>query len=149
MTRTINSTPPSGSLRMHTKASQPRTSSNATFKELFGAGLKTGVQASGTALGHMIRPIPGGAALAASINDAALSLDSRSSGPGLANSSAMSAGLSGDSDTNSLQDDLVRKNQDMLDQQMRVAHITTIYNAKSNLIKALFDVLKTIGSNIR
>lgn len=152
MTHTINTTPPSGALRMHMKTSQPKTSTNSTFQQQFGKGLKVGVQAGSNAVGNIIRPLPGGAALAASVSDMASNLDNSRIGGGLNPSSSVGGGvgsLSTDGDTNGLQDDLVKRNQDMLDQQMRVSHITTIYNAKSNLIKALFDVLKTIGSNIR
>ncbi len=149
MPNTISNSPASGSLRIHTKASQPRTSSNQSFQDKFRSGLRSGVDLTNSAVRQVVRPIPGSAALSASLSDAAMSLDGPSKLNSLGSSSIASSSTSPDGDINSLQDEMVKRNQDMLEQQMRVSQITTFYNAKSNLLKALFDVLKTIGSNIR
>lgn len=147
MSNTINNNPASGSLRVHTKASQPRTSSNQSFQDKFRSGLRSGIDLTNTAAKQVIRPIPGSAALSASLSSAASSLDG---GSRLSTVSPSSSGApSIDGDINSLQDEMVRKNHDMLEQQMKISHITTVYNMESNLIKAMFDVLKTIGSNVR
>jgi hypothetical protein len=147
MSNTISNSPASGSLRIHTKASQPRTSSNQSFQDKFRSGLRSGIDLTNSAVRQVVRPIPGSAALSASLSDAASNLDGSSRLSSVASTSASSSSLDGD--VNSLQDEMVKKNHDMLEQQMRVSQITTLYNMESNLIKAMFDVLKTIGSNIR
>lgn len=137
-----------GSIRINTRASQPRTSSNSSFQDKFRAGLSTGVNATNSALQHVIRPIPGSAALTATLSNAAANLNSPSS---LNNTSAGGAPgtLSLDGDMGSLQDEMLRSNNEMLDTQMRVLHATTSINTRSHIVKAMYDTLKTIGSNIR
>ncbi|MCA9507353.1 MAG: hypothetical protein KC505_02900 [Myxococcales bacterium] len=147
-TNSINNSSAGGSLRVHTKASQPRTSSNLSFQDKFRSGLRSGIDFGNNAIRQVIRPIPGSAALSASISDAASALGSASRLGG-GHSSASPGVPPIDGDIDSLQDEMVRKNHDMLEQQMKISHITTVYNMESNLIKAMFDVLKTIGSNVR
>jgi len=135
-----------GAIRVNTHASQPRTSSNATFQEQFRSGLKNGIDVTNNALRQVAKPIAGMPALSAAISDAALNL---TSGPGL-NSAATSAnnGIL-DGDINSLEDTMRINNEDLLLKQMRVAEITTSYSTRSNILKAFFDALKAIGTNIR
>jgi hypothetical protein len=138
---------PLGSVRINTTTSQPRTSSNNTFQEHFRSGIGSGLNLANSALKQIAKPIPGGAALSASLSDAARSLSINNKFEG--GLSASSANIAPDSDPASLQDEMLRTNEDMLEQQMRVAQITTSYSTRSYILKALFDALKTIGSNIR
>jgi hypothetical protein len=143
----INSIGSNGSLRIHTRASQPRSSSNETFQEQFRSGIKNGIDLTNSALRQVAKPIPGSAALSASLSDAARNLGGASK---LDTSiSANSASSTLDGDPASLQDEMLRNNQDMLEQQMRVSQITTSFSTRSYILKAMFDALKTIGSNIR
>lgn len=137
---------PLGSLRVNTSTSQPRTSSNYTFQEHFKNGISGGLNLANSALKQIAKPIPGSAALSASLSDAArsLSIDNNKF-----DNSVASNNISLDSDPSSLQDEMLRTNEDMLQQQMRVAQITTSYSTRSYIMKALFDALKTIGANIR
>jgi hypothetical protein len=134
-----------GSLRINTSTSQPRTSSNRTSPEQFRNVISQGIDVTGTALRHIAKPIPGSAALSASLNDAARSLagSSRleSSGAGTP------AATSGDMD--SLTNEMARNNQELIEQQIRVGQITTDAQVKTNSWKAYFDTAKNIGSNIR
>lgn len=134
-----------GSLRINTRATQPKTSSNRTFQEQFRSGLKSGIDLTNSALRQVAKPIPGSAALSSTLSDAARSL---SGGSKLDNTSSLSANPI-DGDMGSLQDEMLRNNQDMLEQQMRVSQITTSYSTRSYILKAMFDTLKSIGSNIR
>lgn len=43
----------------------------------------------------------------------------------------------------------IHKNNQLLEEQLRVSQLTTTFSTRSNILKALFDTLKTIGSNIR
>lgn len=146
MTNLINGISTNGSMRINTRASQPRTSSNKTFQEQFRSGLKNGIELSNNTLKAVGRPIPGSAALSATLSDAARSLAGASKLDGI---STDLANASVDGDINSLQDEMLRNNQDMLEQQLRVSQITTNYSTRSYIMKAMFDALKTIGSNIR
>ncbi|HXW53711.1 MAG TPA: hypothetical protein VEL47_06370 [Myxococcota bacterium] len=141
----INRLSSNGSLRINTRSNQPRTSSNRTFQEQFRAGLKSGIDLTNSAFRQVAKPIPGSAALSATISDAARSLN----GGSKLDSFSSSATNPGDGDINSLQDEMVQNNQDLLEKQVHVAQITTTYNARSNIVKAMFDTLKNIGSNIR
>lgn len=145
MPSSINGFSPNGTLRMHTRTSEPRTSSNKTFLESFRSGLGSGIDLTNSALRQVAKPIPGSAALSASISQAALSLNSGSR----LDSPAVTTATSIDGDMGTLQDEMLRNNQDMLEQQMRVSQITTSYSTRSYILKAMFDALKTIGSNIR
>lgn len=135
----------SSALRMNTKASQPRTSSNRSFQDQFRSGLRGGIDLGNSAIRQVIRPLPGSAALSASLSQAAASLDGAS---GL-NSNLDVGAANLDGSTNSLQDEMLKNNQEMLEQQMRVSQITTSFSTRSYIVKAMFDALKTIGSNIR
>ena len=145
---TINAIGSSGSLRIHTRASERRTSSNKTFQEQFRSGIGGGLDVVNSALRHVAKPIPGSAALSASLSDAARNLSGASRLDG-GDVSASLGGTSLDADPASLQDEMLRTNQDMLEKQMRVSQITTTYSTRSYILKAMFDALKTIGSNIR
>jgi hypothetical protein len=133
------------SLRLHTRASQSRTSSNQSFQEKFRSGLGTGVNLTNNAMRQILRPIPGSAALTASLSDAAASLNAPSSIGHI--NSASSTSLDGDN--GALQDEMLKNNNDLLETQMRVLHMTTSINTRSHILKAMYDTLKTIGSNIR
>lgn|GEM_PF-2415857 len=146
MIKVMNNNPSNGALRIHTRASQPRTSSNLSFQDQFRGGLRAGVDLTNSAVKQVLRPIPGSAALSASLSDAAANLGSASK---LDASSAANSNVSLDGDMNSLQDEMVKNNHEMLEQQLRVSQITTSYSTRSYTIKAMFDALKTIGSNIR
>jgi hypothetical protein len=142
---TISGSNSFGSLRIHTRASQPRTSSNHTFQEQFRHGLKSGVDLTNSALRQVAKPIPGSAALSATLSDAARNLsEGNKLDGGLSNGA-----INGDGDMSSLQEDMARNNQELLTQQIRVAYETTTSTTKSNMVKAIFDALKSIGSNIR
>lgn len=140
----INGLNNTGSLRINTRSTMPRTSSNTTFQEQFRSGLKSGIDLTNSALKNVAKPIPGSAALSASLSDAARNLSGGSRLDG-----GISSGGALDGDMNSLQDEMFKNNQDMLEQQVRVSQMTTVFNAKSNIIKAMYDALKNIGSNIR
>lgn len=142
---TINTIGSNGSLRIHTRASERRTSSNKTFQEQFRSGLGSGIDLANSALRQVAKPIPGSAALSASLSDAARNLSSSSK----LSSSMNSSGVSSDSDPSSLQDEMVRNNQDLLEQQLQVSQATTSFTIRSQLIRAYFEASKTIGSNIR
>lgn len=138
-----------GSVRVNTRASQPRSSSNQSFQDQFRSGLKTGIDLSNSAVRQIARPIPGSAAISASLSEAAR---------GLAGPSSVSGGLSGalggsggaaSDDMGSLQDEMYKNNNDLLDKQLRISLETTTMTTKSNLMKAYFDAAKTIGSNLR
>lgn len=146
MLKVITNNPSNGSLRVHTRASQPRTSSNRSFQDQFRGGLRAGVDLTNSAVRQVLRPIPGSAALSASLSDAAANLGgaSRLDGAAAANTNAAI-----DGDMNSLQDEMVKNNHEMLEQQLKVSQITTSYSTRSYIVKAMFDALKTIGSNIR
>lgn len=137
-----------GSLRMNTRASQPRSSSNQSFQEKFRSGLKTGIDVTNSAVRHVARPIPGSAALSASLSDAARSLGGPSSMGG-ASASLGGGSVGGTDDMGSLQDEMLKSNNDMLDKQLQVSQFVTSVTTRSYLIKSYFDALKTIGSNIR
>lgn len=149
MANLINGISKSGSLRVHTRATQPRSSSNQTFQEQFRSGLKSGIDLTNSALRQVGKPIPGSAALSATLSDAARSLSSGSRLDGSLGATNVSTSTATDGDMGSLQDEMLRNNQDMLEQQMRVSQITTSYSTRSYILKAMFDALKTIGSNIR
>jgi hypothetical protein len=144
MSARISPTNSNGSLRLNTRASQMRTSSNQTFQEQFRMGLKNGIDLTNSALRQVAKPIPGSAALSNALSDASrnLSIASRLD-------AAPSATSPLDGGINSLQDDMIKNNQDMLEKQMQVSQITTSYSTRSYILKAMFDALKTIGSNIR
>jgi hypothetical protein len=147
----INNQVNHGSVRVNTRASQPRSSSNADFPELLRQGLKQGLDVTHTAVRHVTRPIPGSAAISASISEAARSLGGPS---GLSGSSSLASGSvggfgSGSDDMGSLQDEMLKNNNDMLDKQLQVSQYVTGVTTRSYLIKAYFDALKTIGSNLR
>lgn len=135
-----------GSLRVHTRASQLPTSSNQSFQKHLRNGLGTGVNLTNTAVRRALGPIPGSAALSASLSEAASTLSSSSSLGGI---NASSGGSGVDADSSTLQDELLKNNNEMLETQMRVLHATTSINTQSNIVKAMYDTLKTIGSNIR
>lgn len=143
----INSLRGNGSLRVHTRANQPRTSSNKTFQDQFRGGLRSGVDLTNSALRQVGKPIPGSAALSASLSDAAQSLSQPSSLDGSGKGLSSSASVNGDMD--SLQNEMVRNNQELLEQQVKVSHMSTVYNAQSNLIKAYHDAQKNIAANLR
>lgn len=134
-----------GSLRIHTSASQPRTSSNRTFQEQFRGGLGQSIDLTSSALRQIAKPIPGSAALSASLSDAARSL----AGSSRLDSSGNVAHAATNGDMDSLQNEMVRNNQELLEQQVRVGQITTTAQVQSNTVKAYFDAAKGIGSNIR
>lgn len=134
-----------GSVRINTRSTQPRTSSNRTFQEQFRGGLKGGVDMTNNALRYVGKSIPGTAALSATLSDAARNLGSGSR----LDSMGSVAGSVSDGDSGSLQDEMLRNNHEMLEQQMRISQITTSYSTRSYILKAMFDALKTIGSNIR
>lgn len=142
----VNGTSSNGSLRVHTRASQPRTSSNQTFQEKFRSGLGSGINLTNSALRQVAKPMPGSAALSATLSDAARNLTGASK---LDGSGSAMTNASVDGDMGTLQDEMLRNNQDMLEQQMRVAQITTAYSVKTNTLKAHTDTAKTIISNIR
>lgn len=141
----ISSFGQNGSLRIHSRANQPRTSSNKSFQEQFRSGLGSGINLTNSALRQVAKPIPGSAALSASLSDAARSLAGPSSVDGASNISVNAS----EGDMGSLQSEMLRNNQDMLEQQVQVSRITTEYSTRSYILKAMFDALKTIGSNIR
>lgn len=135
-----------GSLRINSGLSQLRTSSNQSFQEQFRSGIKSGVELTSSALGHVAKPIPGMAALSASLSDAARSLSTNNkldSGISSSNPSTMNG------ETNLLEDEMVKNGQDLLREQMRVAQITTELQVKSNLVKSWTDTSKRIGENMR
>ena len=148
MTNPIDNHMNLGSLRMNTRASQPRSSSNQSFQEKFRSGLKTGIDVTNSAVRQVARPIPGSAALSASLSDAARSLGGPSSMGG-AGSSLGGGALQGSDEMGSLQDEMLKSNNDMLDKQLQVSQFVTSVTTRSYLIKSYFDALKTIGSNIR
>jgi hypothetical protein len=148
MPSSVNRINSNGSLRIHTRATQPRTSSNRTFQEQFRSGLKDSIDLTSSALKQVAKPILGSAALSATFSDAARNLNVGNKLDSLTSASALTS-PNLDGDMNSLQDDMVRNNQDMLEQQMRVSQITTSFSTRSYILKAMFDALKTIGSNIR
>lgn len=135
-----------GSIRVNTRASQPRTSSNQSFQEKFRSSVGAGLNLTNNAMARVLRPLPGSAALTASLSDAASSLSSSSSLSGMNND--LTSRLQ-DNDTGSLQDEMLKNNNDLLETQMRVLHATTAMNTRSHIVKAMYDTLKTIGSNIR
>lgn len=149
-----------GSVRVNTRASQPRSSSNLSFQDQFRSGLKTGIDLTNSAVRQIARPIPGSAAVSASLSEAARSLGGPSSVSGLSGSVGGSLGSSlggsagsgmgsGSDDMGSLQDEMYKNNNDLLDKQLRISLETTTMTTKSNLMKAYFDAAKTIGSNLR
>lgn len=140
---TTISSGPTGSFRVNTRTAQPRSSSNKTFQEQFRSGLGNGLDVANSAFKMLTKPIPGAASLSATLSNAAR---------GLAGPSGLGEPLSNsliDPDGNSLQGEVLKNNQDLLEQQLRVSQITTSFSTRSNILKALFDTLKTIGSNIR
>lgn len=141
----INGISSRGSLRINPRETQPRTSSNATFQEQFRSGLKNGIDVGNSALRQVAKPIAGMPALSAAINDVARNL---TKGPGLENASTSNNGLL-DGDITSLEDTMRINNEELLLKQMRVAEITTSFSTRSNILKAFFDALKVIGTNIR
>ena len=141
----LNGLSSNGSMRINTRLAQPKTSSNRTFQEQFRAGLKNGVDVTNSAFRQVAKPIPGSAALSATISDAARNLSGASK---LEDLNSIATAPAGDGDINSLQDEMLRNNQDMLEQQMRVSLMTTTFTTRSNTIKAWFDALRQIGSNI-
>jgi hypothetical protein len=141
----INGISSRGSLRINPRETQPRTSSNATFQEQFRSGFKNGIDVGNSALRQVAKPIAGMPALSAAINDVARNLTKT---PGLENASISSNSLL-DGDITSLEDTMRINNEDLLLKQMRVAEITTSYSTRSNILKAFFDALKVIGTNIR
>lgn len=133
-------------LRLNTNASYPRrTSSNTSFNEKLRAGLKSGIDLTGSALRHIAQPIPGSAVLSSSISETAKNLSTSSLG--FNNASNIPESVNGD--INSLQDDMHKRNQEMLAQQIRVSQETTSQNAKSNLIRAYYDTGKAIAQNLK
>jgi hypothetical protein len=136
---------PNGSLRIHTNSTRPRTSSNRTFQEQFKDGLKNGISLTDSALRQVTKPIPGSAALTASLSNAANNLNTGSkldgSNPSLPNTPG--------SDINSLEEEFVHTNQELLDKQIRLAQITTVYTTESNLVKTYFDTERNIIQNMR
>lgn len=142
----INSMGSNGSLRIHPRTNQFRTSFNKTFQEQFRGGVASGVNLTSSALKQVGGYIPGTAALSATLSGAARSMSGPSSVDGIASSSL---NTSADSDMGSLQSEMMRNNQEMLEQQVQVSRITTEYSTRSYILKAMFDSLKTIGSNIR
>ena len=140
-----------GSVRVNTRASQPRSSSNQSFQDQFRSGLKTGIDLTNSAVRQIARPIPGSAAVSASLSEAARSLGAPSSvSGGLASSLGGITGTSASpDDMGSLQDEMYKNNNDLLDKQLRISLETTTMTTKSNLMKADFDSAKTIGSNLR
>jgi hypothetical protein len=130
---------------MNTRATQPRTSSNATFQEQFRNGLKSGIDVTNNALRQVAKPIAGMPAMSAAISDVARNLTPTSS----LDSSALTQNGLIDGDINSLEDTMRINNEELLLKQMRVAEITTSYSTRSNILKAFFDALKAIGTNIR
>jgi hypothetical protein len=103
------------------------------------SGLKTSIDMTNNAIRPLIRPIPGSAALTASLSDAARSLGS----------SQLDGGTIAGDDMGSLQEEMLKNNNDMLDKQLQVSQFVTSVTTRSYLIKAYFDALKTIGSNLR
>jgi len=139
-----------GSVRVNTRASQPRSSSNQSFQDQFRSGLKTGMDLTNGAVRQIAGPIPGSAAISASLSEAARGLAGPSSVSGGLSGSLGSSGASGASDDmGSLQDEMYKNNNDLLDKQLRISLETTTMTTKSNLMKAYFDAAKTIGSNLR
>jgi len=139
---------------VNTRASQPRSSSNQSFQDQFRSGLKTGIDLTNSAVRQIARPIPGSAAVSASLSEAARSLGAPSSvSGGLASSLGGITGTNsvgtGTDDMGSLQDEMYKNNNDLLDKQLRISLETTTMTTKSNLMKAYFDAAKTIGSNLR
>lgn len=146
MTNSVNF----GGIRVNTRANTPRTSSNSSFRESMKSGMASGVSVANSALRQVTKPIPGGPALSATINDAARNLAAPSSLSGSSSANGPDLGTNAaDADIGSLQSEMLRNNQDMLEQQLRVSQITTDYSTRSYILKAMFDSLKTIGSNIR
>ena len=141
----FNSIGTNGSLRIHTRANQLRTSSNHTFHEKIRHGVGSGINFANSALQRVGARVPGTPALSATLSDAARSLSGPSSVDGI--SSGVNATSDGDMGT--LQSEMLRNNQEMLEQQVQVSRITTEYSTRSYILKAMFDSLKTIGSNIR
>lgn len=142
----VNGFNPNGNLRINKGVSQPRTSSNQTFQEKFRAGMKNGIDLTNSALRQVTKPIPGSAALSATLSDAAKNLGGSSR---LDGGTAGLATATADGDMGALQDAMARKNEDLLAQQMRVSMETTTYTTQSNILKAYFDASRAIGSNIR
>jgi hypothetical protein len=136
---------PLGSFRLNTRTAQPRTSSNKTFQEQFRGGLKSGIDISNSAFRQITRPIPGASSLSASISQAAQNL----SGPSSLDGGTELANAIVDGDAGSLQGEVLKNNQDMLEQQLKISQITTMFSTRSNILRTVFETLKTIGSNIR
>jgi len=134
-----------GSLRLNTGISKQRTSSNGSFQDHFRGGMRTGINLANNAVRQVLRPLPGSAALSASLSDAAANLNTSSRLDG----ASSTTGATLDGDMGSLQNEMVANNEQMLEQQLRVSQITTSYSTRSYILKAMFDALKTIGSNIR
>jgi hypothetical protein len=151
-----------GALKIRTNRTNERSSSNQSFNEKFRAGLKTGVDVGNTAVRNVLRPIPGSAVLSSSLSSAAASLGGPSSLSGLSNDMAPSIGgalggmnnasgaLGGvNGDIGSLQDEMVKNNNDLIEKQWAISQISTFFTTQTNMIKNLFETLKAIASNIR
>jgi hypothetical protein len=141
---------PNTSHRVNSRLSEGRSSSNRTFNERFSSGFGNGINAVNNAVSTLVRPLPGGANLSASMSDAARNL----SGSSLASTSSDASGnlvtdAALDGDMGNLQSALMKDNQDLLKEQVKVAHVTTAFTAQSNIVKAYHDLGKNIGQNIR
>src|SRR5579871_1246875 len=135
----VNGLSSNGSLRINTRSTQTRTSSNQTFQEQFRLGLKNGIDLTNNAFQKVATPIVGSAALSATLSDAARSLTGKVGG--LESSSSPLASNPGDGDIKSLEAEMQLHNQEMLEEQMRISQITTSYSTRSYILKAMFDAL--------
>lgn len=137
---------PQGSIRLNTSIATPRTSSNFTATEGFRHGLGNVSGMAGSVVRNTLPRVPGTAALSASLSETAANLST--GGGGLRNSGLPgTAGI--DTDLQSLQDEMYRKNQELIMQQVKVGQETTAIGAQSAITKAWQDVQKNIISNIK
>lgn len=135
-----------GSMRINTSASSARTSSNKSFNDQFRSGLKSSVDLGNNMVGKLGRNIPGGAMLSASLSDASRNLGGPSSLSGVVDS-PQTGTL--DASGEPLESQMKKENHNYLEQQMRISRMSTAFSTQSNIMKVMFDTLKTIGSNIR
>lgn len=149
-----------GSLRINSRATQGRSSSNLAFKDSFRAGIKNGIEVTNSAIKQFGPALPGSAALTASLSDAARQLNSGSRLDGVAGAAAgavvggtvsgASVGpIAGETDFASMQEQMSASNREMLAMQYQMAEESNKFTTASNVIKVRSDTNKTIGSNIR
>ena len=135
-----------GSLGINTRAMEHKTSSNRSFNEEYRASLKNGTQVFSSALRSIAMNIPGGAQLSASLSQAARNLNSSGPVSGSINEPSLDSSINSDYDVNS--SNMALNNEDLLNKQTEIGQITAKYTVLSSIIRAKFEMLKTIGANI-